>query len=195
VRIVIFAFAASLAGCSFAAPSSGAKDAPAASDGRVLDAPPDTPPPVDAQISFVIEAEEATRRGNAASSTWAISTTPAGYTGAGSMMLQPGMPCVNPIADLCASLEFDVMIVEARTYHVFARMYASNGSEDSLHYAIDDDASATVLDTDENQPAWRWERGMARQLAPGLHTLKIWNRDSNLHLDAVALMPSTTPPP
>ena len=188
MRIVAFAF---LAGCSFRSPSAGAGDAPAPGDGQALDGAP-----LDAQISFIIQAEDATRTGVPAGTAWMVATAPSGFTGAGVMTLQPDAPavCVDPLTELCASLEFDVMIAEARPYHVFARMYASNGAEDSLLYALGDEG-ATIVDTNENQPAWRWGGNLVRSLAPGLHTLRIWSRESTLHLDAVALMPSNVPPP
>jgi hypothetical protein len=189
MRLVVFAL---VAGCSFRSPSSG----PGPEDGPVSDAPIDASAPLDAQISFVIQAEDATRTDVPVGTAWVTAMTPRGFTGTGVMTLRPDAPavCLNPLLDLCASLEFDVTIVEARTYHFFVRMYASAGDEDSLHYAIDD-AAAVIVDTDEVDPAWRWRGSASAALAPGLHTLHIWARESTLHLDAVALMPSSVPPP
>jgi hypothetical protein len=178
MRLAVFPL---LAGCSFGSPSGGSGD---------------TAVPLDAQISFIVQAEDATRASPVAGTAWVVATTPAGFTGAGVMTLQPDTPavCLNPIVDLCASLEFDVTIAEPRIYHFFVRMHATRGDEDSLHYAIDNNAP-TIVDTDETNPAWRWRGTVSRQLDAGLHTLRIWHRESTLHLDAVALMPSSMPPP
>jgi hypothetical protein len=183
-----------LASCSFEPPAAvmdmGSDGGPVL-DGQAGDASTTT----DAQISFVIQAEDATRSSAPAGSAWVVATTPLDFTGTGSMTLQPNtVACADPLVGTCATLEFDIMIVEERTYHAFARMYASNGSEDSIHWALDDQATR-VLDTNETQPAWRWDGSLSLLLAPGLHTLRIWNRNSNLHVDAVALMPANMPPP
>lgn len=196
MRLVALAL---LAGCSFGAPDgSPAMDDARRDDGTPTDTPTDAPSdaPTGGPTSFIIQAEAATRKLAPGTSAWIEETTPAGFGGTGVMTLNPAaVPCpTGPLVETCASLEFDVTITEERTYHLFVRMYASNGGEDSLWYAIDG-VTPAVRDTNENTPMWRWESSGSSLLAPGVHVLKIWNRDGTMHLDAVALMPTSTPPP
>lgn len=124
MRPAVFAL---LVGCSFGSPRAGVPD------GEVVDAATVDTMTADAQTSFIIQAENATRTKATGGSAWIAEMTPSGFTGTGVMTLQPNAPsCTNPLVENCANMEFDITILEGRTYYAFVRMYASNGSEDSL---------------------------------------------------------------
>lgn len=179
-----------MAGCGFSATvSSETPDI----DARATDAQIDAT--VVTQGDFVIEAEDATRMTPAPSTTWTEIQTPSGYSGTGLMVLEPNaIGCDPTVTPTCALLEFDVTISVEGTYYPFVRMFANNGGHDSLWFAIDANPPQ-VIDTDENNPMWRWHGATERLLGIGPHTLYVWNRDGNLKLDVVALMSADAPPP
>jgi hypothetical protein len=155
-----------------------------------IDAPPLTPP----TTMFIFEAEAFVAK-TTTTHDWTEVTTEAGYSGTGYMILSPdnSTPCatMSAVTTCGASLVYNLPIDDARTYYIYTRLFASNGSHDSLWFGIDG-AVEDVIDVMEDS-TWRWTGGKPLALAAGLHTLHVWQREG-ARFDMIAVMPTAAPP-
>jgi hypothetical protein len=186
-------------GCSFE-PGTLARDRDAsADDAPLVDAPSGDAPSADAQTDFIIEAESFTTAidGTAAGqeASWGSEMITPGYSAAAYMRVLPasGRTCVLANNE-CAQLVFEVPITVSATYYVHVRVLATGSSDNSLHYGIDGTPEANHLTLPETS-TWTWMTGSSYVLAPGTHTLHLWQRESGTCADVVALTTSATPPP
>ncbi|HUJ60652.1 MAG TPA: hypothetical protein VLX92_19255 [Kofleriaceae bacterium] len=194
-----------LAGCGFHHGEVAGGDAPIAIDARAIDARAidaraiDGGAPIDAaQGPIVIEAEAYTSETPTASHQWTSETAVAGYTGTSYMQITPddGAACPDPtqLATCATWLAYDVALAQSATLFFQVRMYATTTADDSLWYSVDG-----VVDTTPIQPphdsAWHWNVGASHVLAAGTHVLAIWQREAGARADAIALTPTTDPPP
>jgi len=199
---------ATVAGCSFSPGSTAQRDAALvtddatdptdASDATVTDAVPDSLT-ADAQTDFIIEAESYTSTvdGTAVGQecTWGVESTVGGFSGASYMRVIPasGRTCVLANNE-CAQLIFNIPITVQGTYYVHARAYATGGGDNSLWYGVDGTPEATDW-TLPMTSTWTWMTGTSYILAPGTHTVHLWQRESGARVDVIALTTSSTPPP
>ena len=150
------AFLAALAACRF---EPGKLADEAARDGAssdmtqgTSDALPDGPDiPLDAQTSFVIEAESSDFTSTADGvHMWTIETTLAGYSGTGYVSALPttGSPCA--VTDLfCGALStYNFTVAVAGDYRVTIRHYSPNGCCDSVFWSIGLNVVTEDLDPD-----------------------------------------------
>lgn len=76
-------------------------------------------------------------------------------------------------------------------YTIWLRGYAPNGAGDSVYVGLDSQP-ATAL-TGFVPQAWSWANSIQNGVAtieivePGLHTLRIWQREDGLRLDRILL--------
>ena len=145
--------------------------------------------------SFIFEAEAFVSETTTATHDWTEVVAIGGYSGTGYMILSPdnSTACGTQatVTTCAASLVYNVPIADARTYYVYARLYASGASHDSVWFGFDgivDD----VIDVMEDS-TWRWTGGKAVALAAGMHTLHVWQREG-ARFDVIAVMPTATPP-
>jgi hypothetical protein len=89
-------------------------------------------------------------------------------------------------------LRYTINFTTTGVYTIWLRGYAPNAAGDSLYVAIDDQ-SAVIL-TGFTPRAWGWaNRSVQSQAAtltisePGLHTLKLWQREDGLRVDRIVL--------
>jgi hypothetical protein len=129
---------------------------------------------------------------------WTLATDVPGYSGTGFMDLGPGSgaACVDTAAfDMCAaSLVYDITIDAPATYYFHARMYATFSGEDSIWYGVDGAVAMPFVDCVEDSN-WHWSSGGSHVLQPGAHTLTIWQRESGVRLDKLALTLAPVAPP
>ena len=186
-----------VAGCSFE-PGTLAPDRDASTDAPT-EAPLVDAPSADAPMDFIIEAESFTTAiaGTAPGQecSWGSETTTPGYSAAAYMRVLPGSGRTCVLANNeCAQLVFQIPITGSATYHVHVRVLATGSSDNSLYVGIDGTPEATHLTLPETS-TWTWMTGSSYVLAPGTHTLHLWQRESGASADIVALTTSATPPP
>ena len=150
-------------------------------------------------VDIVIEAEDySSSTAPKPPFAWTLETDVQGYSAAGFMHLGPsdGNACTTPSAfDTCAaSLVYDVTIPADATFYFHARTFATSSSNDSLWYGVD--GTVVMPDVGCAQDAtWHWRSGGSHVLPAGAHTITIWQRESGVRLDQIALTLAANPPP
>jgi len=186
------AIATSVASCSF-----HLRDSPPTPTPDAID------PGTDAAIQgdLLIEAEAFTQNVQPPSQTnaWVVTTTPAGYRGTALVKCGPmtGVGCPNDSnLDSCAShLIYDVAVVAPTTLHVHVRGLATSSSDDSVWYGIDGVAAPAEINFVQDS-IWHYGTGdQAFVLAPGAHTVTLWQRECGVCIDQIALTVGATAPP
>jgi hypothetical protein len=194
VRILLLA---ALTACSF---QHGAPADPAAADGAI-DAPDldgEGPAPEGPQqiVDIIIEAEDYTSNVVRAPFSWTPNAMVIGHSGATYMTLLPdnGTPCTAAVETTCSELQYSISIVQTATYHVHARMFATDSANDSVWYGLDGTAVTNAFQPPHDS-TWQWVNGPAVTIPAGNHTLSFWYRETGVIVDVVAVTTSATAPP
>lgn len=145
---------------------------------------------------LVMEAESAQRRSaGAAGDTWQNATNVSGTLGAGHAVVLPNDGTNVGDAATGALLEFDADFTTAGTYYLWLRMRAATDSDDSLHVGLETPISygGTGVSVGGGD-TWDWVGSYALgrlQLTipqPGVHTLRVWQREDGVQLDRLLLV-------
>ena len=149
-------------------------------------------PPVDApRTSFIFEAEAFTSKAATATHDWTEVTTIAGYSGTGYLILTPDNSAAcgtqATVTTCAASVVYNLPIEESGTYYIYARLYASTTSHDSVWFGVNGVVDDMIDVTEDS--TWRWVGGTARMLPAGAHQLSVWQREG-ARFDVIAVMPT-----
>jgi hypothetical protein len=139
---------------------------------------------------ILIEAENYATKHDTVSN-WSLQNSIAGYTGTGFMECGPGNGTFCPndanLDNCAASMQYTFTIGVGATYYVHARMYAISASEDTIWYGIDNVPAPNAINVAQDS-SWHWPDGaMAYPLAPGPHSLTVWQRECGAKIDALAI--------
>lgn len=119
------------------------------------------------------------------------------YTGSGYLSTLPDVDLQYEPPDTLApnpSLEYTIHFTTTGTYYVWLRGYAPNGAGDSLYMALDDQPVQTL--TGFTPRIWSWAGAQAdlsggavtiSVTEPGIHILRLWQREDGLRLDRILL--------
>jgi hypothetical protein len=160
-------------------------------DGSVIaDAGPDSAVPVDAQTSFVLEAESPSFTTSADGvSSWAVETTLAGYSGTGYVTASPtnGSPCAELDVTCGAVSTYNFQVTVAGTYRVTLRHHSPNGCCDSVFWAL-----GLTSEVDDFQPdtVATWTDDTSPQdvtLTAGNKSLVMRIREPGTHVDLIRI--------
>ncbi|MEX2302956.1 MAG: hypothetical protein WD733_18570, partial [Bryobacterales bacterium] len=129
--------------------------------------------------------------------SWVFATTQSGYLGTGYLSAQPntGTNQSSGYVGVSPEVQFDVNFSTTGTYYVWMRGYAANGSDNTAHVGLNDQAVATsesmALDT---YGVWQWTentsaevRGTLTISTPGAHRINVWMREDGLLFDKLLL--------
>lgn len=89
----------------------------------------------------------------------------------------------DPAAGRC-TLAFNAW--ETTTYHIWARVKAPSGSDDSLFVKFDSDPYA-MWDLNEGSAQWVWQKWTSKSLTAGPHSLIFCQREDGFAIDKVCL--------
>jgi len=130
--------------------------------------------------------------------TWEFVTAPAGYSGAGAMLSQPGLgdKVDTGYETNSPRLDFQVNFVKTGVHYMWVRGYATGGGDDSCHGGLDGVGVSTadrISNIAYNVYDWAStdfelsERITVDVTSTGLHTVNIWMRESHFIVDKVVL--------
>lgn len=158
---------------------------------------------VESNGMVVIEAETADAAIARSDHRWAVTTTKAGYVGAGyrSARRDTGMLRTVTQVDRSPELRYRVRFATTGTYRVYARIYAEHKGSNSLHVGLDGRVTANGLAKETSLQRWTWaSRRMDGVVATikvtsaGVHTVNVWMREDGLRLDRLVLTRSGDAP-
>lgn len=143
----------------------------------------------------VMEAENFIWQTDRSNRSWLRQSTVAAYVGAGYMSSGPDtdLQFQSLITTTSPELQYAIDFTTVGTYHIWLRGYASNAAGDSVYVSFDD--QLPILLTGFSPREWRWSQqsnavGMPVTFnieQPGLHTLRVWQREDGLLLDRIVL--------
>jgi hypothetical protein len=144
----------------------------------------------------VMEAEHFAGRTERSNRSWLTQTGLAGYDGSGYMSALPDtdLQFTTSYTTTSPELQYTINFTNTGVYTVWLRGHSPNGAGDSIYVGLDNQP-AVVL-TGLAPQAWSWatkrtsEPGGAMTITvtePGLHILRIWQREDGLRLDRIVL--------
>lgn len=143
----------------------------------------------------VMEAENFIWQIDRSNRSWFTKTTVADYVGAGYVSSGPDtdLQFQSPITTTSPELQYAIDFTTVGTYHVWLRGYVPNAAGDSVYISIGD--QQPIMLTGFSPREWRWSNqsnAAGIQVTfninqPGLHTLRVWQREDGLLLDRIVL--------
>jgi hypothetical protein len=142
----------------------------------------------------VMEAEHFTGQVNRANRTWLTQTVLSDFAGSSYLNIIPdaGLLFTTDYTSSSPELHYSLNFTTTGVYTVWIRGYAPDGAGDSVYVGLDDHL-ATAL-TDFEPRGWSWANQSTQGspvtleiTEPGLHTLRIWQREDGLRLDRILL--------
>lgn len=149
---------------------------------------------------MVLEAEHFTGALWRGTHSWLTQADLAGSTGPGYLSALPDtdLRFETPYTSTISELQYTLNFTTTGTYYVWLRGYAPNAAGDSLYLALDDQPIVTL--TGFAPGAWTWTNERITDsfngtsavatltiTGPGLHTLRLWQREDGLRLDRIIL--------
>ena len=127
---------------------------------------------------------------------WITQTTLSGYTGPSYLSALPDtdLQFMTNYTETSPELQYAINFTTTGTYTVWVRGYAPNAAGDSLYIALDDQPPQTLSGFAPR--TWSWTAkgsdtpGNLVTLTvtePGLHTLRLWQREDGLRLDRIVI--------
>jgi len=152
---------------------------------------------------LVMEAEHAHMNTPQGSHSWVLSTTPAGFSGSGSMTTTPnaGTKHNTNYATLSPRLDFEVTFVQTGVHYIWIRGWGATGTDDSVHVGFNGQAIASSDRLSGFTSTWTWsnqtmDRSVATINVPslGTHMLNLWMREDGTVVDTLLLTTNASLP-
>jgi len=155
------------------------------------------PPFVEQNGLVVMEGEHFHTAVPRTGKSWTPDTQQPGYVAESAMFVQPnnGGLTDNNYATTSPEMQYEVLFTTTGTYYLWARGWAANGNDNSLHMGLDNQAVATAAKM--NLPtygAWTWFNRQNTNVTAtlvisttGLHTINVWMREDGFRLDRLLL--------
>jgi glycosidase len=152
-------------------------------------------PPYSFSGGFIVfEAEDASTNVERGGQAWTTAASVAGYSGTGYVEALPNLGATvdTDWTNLSPELQYEVIFPSGGTYYVWASGYATDTSEDSVHFGLDGQTGAASRVAWTNYNRWTWTNGIlgggaASITVPsaGSHFLNLWMREDGARVDRV----------
>jgi hypothetical protein len=141
----------------------------------------------------VIDTEHFGQQPNRVGRIWITQTTLSDYVGTGYLSALPDIDLLFTLPYTTSpELKYGINITTTGVYTVWLRGYAPNAAGDSVYVGLD--AQQPTILTGFAPGVWSWaakssEGGLVTMEIdkPGLHTLRIWQREDGIRLDRILL--------
>lgn len=143
----------------------------------------------------VMEAESYFTNTPRSDHDWVETTAQADYSGSSAMMADPntGTNIKKNSVSTSPEMTYDVDFADAGTYFVWARIYAAQHVDNTIHMGLNDFPSASKMEA-STLGEWTWTNVDAKGNVltigvtnAGLNTVHVWMREDGAHVDKVIL--------
>jgi hypothetical protein len=137
---------------------------------------------------LVIEAEAYATATAGGTTSWTLTTSPAGYVGTGAM-ITPDAGFSTATFASGAKLVYPINITTAGDYTVWLRRIGPDGDSNSVYLGLDGaQVGDATFDNGAFASAWGWFKGTAKvTLGAGTHTLELRHREDGYGVDRMVL--------
>jgi hypothetical protein len=144
----------------------------------------------------VMEAERFAGQAEQSSRSWLTQTVLAGYAGFGYLSALPDtdLRFTTSYTTTSPELQYTINFTNTGVYTVWLRGYAPNGAGDSIYVGLDNQPATALSGFTPRIWSWTAKRTDTPSGAvtiavtePGLHVLRLWQREDGLRLDRIVL--------
>jgi hypothetical protein len=144
----------------------------------------------------VMEAEHVAGQTEPDGRSWLTQTVLAGYAGSGYLnsLLDTDIQFTTSYTTTSPELQYTINFTNTGVYTVWVRGYAPNGAGDSIYVGLNNQPAVVLSGFTPQEWSWAAKRADAQTgtvtlavTEPGVHVLRLWQREDGLRLDKIVL--------
>jgi glycosidase len=151
---------------------------------------------IESDGTVFIEAEDFSANIPRSNHTWVVTNNLAGFSGtAFAHALPDDGTDAGPNITNSTELAFDIQFTTAAVHRLWTRVYATNGTSDSIHYGLNGQTGVSDRISWTTYSNWFWAHtnpaGVAAAFSvasTGTHTVNVWMREDGARVDRIAVI-------